>query len=313
MGLLMVVLLAVCCYISVFCLLCLFRCFFKMTERRIVEESEDLLCVAVAFPLKEADSAVGITKTELVESVIECAVCLQSCIHPVKLPCSHIFCYLCVKGVAFQSRRCAMCRQDIPADFLLHPQLIDRAQLEKETPLDDGYQWFYEGRNGWWQYDQRTSAELESAYRRSQRLCELLIAGHLYIIDFDQMLQYRKTDLVRRRRIKRDLATIPKKGVAGLRTEQSEESSGQTENGTSDLLNCLSSTQTPSNTPQTPPSPSAQAPEAYQSRESRRLRRAMEEIERLRLHDDVDIQFVDAVGLPEEPSEVGIVQRTENK
>ena len=159
------------------------------------------------------------------------------------------------------------------------------------------------------------------AYKRSQRLCELLIAGHLYIIDFDQMLQYRKTDLVRRRRIKRDLATIPKKGVAGLRTEQSEESSGQTENGTSDLLNCLSSTQTPSNTPQTPPSPSAQAPEAYQSRESRRLRRAMEEIERLRLHDDddfefvdtVDIQFVHAVGLPEEPSEVGIVQRTENK
>lgn len=286
---------------------------------------EESLSVSVTFPVKETDSAVALLNevepTEKHDSVIECAVCLQSCIHPVKLPCSHIFCFLCVKGVAFQSRRCAMCRQEIPADFLLHPQLIDRAQLEKETPLDDGYQWFYEGRNGWWQYDERTSGELEMAYKRSQRLCELLIAGHLYIIDFDQMLQYRKTDLVRRRRIKRDLATIPKKGVAGLRTEQSEESSGQTENGTSDLLNCLSSTQTPSNTPQTPPSPSAQAPEAYQSRESRRLRRAMEEIERLRLHDDddfefvdtVDIQFVHAVGLPEEPSEVGIVQRTENK
>jgi len=81
-------------------------------------------------------------------TVIECAVCLQSCIHPVKLPCSHIFCYLCVKGVAFQSRRCAMCRQEIPSDFLLHPQLLDRTQLEKETTLEDGYQWFYEGRNG---------------------------------------------------------------------------------------------------------------------------------------------------------------------
>ena len=81
-------------------------------------------------------------------TVIECAVCLQSCIHPVKLPCSHIFCYLCVKGVAFQSRRCAMCRQEIHSDFLLHPQLLDRTQLEKETTLEDGYQWFYEGRNG---------------------------------------------------------------------------------------------------------------------------------------------------------------------
>jgi len=251
-----------------------------MTERRIVEESEDLLCVAVAFPVKEADSAVGITKTELVESVIECAVCLQSCIHPVKLPCSHIFCYLCVKGVAFQSRRCAMCRQDIPADFLLHPQLIDRAQLEKETPLDDGYQWFYEGRNGWWQYDQRTSAELESAYRRSQRLCELLIAGHLYIIDFDQMLQYRKTDLVRRRRIKRDLASIPKKGVAGLRVEQPEESAAAPPESSDS--NCTSSMQTPSSRPQTPASPSPES--SPESRENRRLRRAVEEMERLRLH-----------------------------
>ncbi len=81
-------------------------------------------------------------------SNIECAVCLQTCIHPVKLPCTHIFCYLCVKGVAFQSKRCAMCRQEIPADFLLHPQLLDRNQLEKESTLEDGYQWFYEGRNG---------------------------------------------------------------------------------------------------------------------------------------------------------------------
>merc|ERR1712071_84071 len=132
---------------------------------------------------------------------------------------------------------------------------------------------FYEGRNGWWQYDQRTSAELESAYRRSQRLCELLIAGHLYIIDFDQMLQYRKTDLVRRRRIKRDLASIPKKGVAGLRVEQPPESSDS---------NCTSSMQTPSSRPQTPASPSPES--SPESRENRRLRRAVEEMERLRLH-----------------------------
>ena len=33
---------------------------------------------------------------------LECAVCLQTCIHPVQLPCRHIFCYLCVKGVSTQ-------------------------------------------------------------------------------------------------------------------------------------------------------------------------------------------------------------------
>jgi len=189
-----------------------------MTERRIVEESEDLLCVAVAFPVKEADSAVGITKTELVESVIECAVCLQSCIHPVKLPCSHIFCYLCVKGVAFQSRRCAMCRQDIPADFLLHPQLIDRAQLEKETPLDDGYQWFYEGRNGWWQYDDRTATTLEEMYTLGERKAEMLIAGATYVIDFQTFVQFPKQRTGQTRKIKRALPTsVTKLGVAGIR------------------------------------------------------------------------------------------------
>ena len=31
------------------------------------------------------------------EEQYDCPVCLQTCIHPVKLPCSHIFCYLCVK------------------------------------------------------------------------------------------------------------------------------------------------------------------------------------------------------------------------
>lgn len=92
--------------------------------------------------------AQNLEKLDSSSQVPECAVCLQTCVHPVKLPCSHIFCYLCVKGVAFQSRRCAMCRQEIPADFLLHPQLLDRNQLEKESSLEDGYQWFYEGRNG---------------------------------------------------------------------------------------------------------------------------------------------------------------------
>lgn len=28
---------------------------------------------------------------------LECPVCLQTCIHPARLPCGHIFCFLCVK------------------------------------------------------------------------------------------------------------------------------------------------------------------------------------------------------------------------
>lgn len=79
---------------------------------------------------------------------LECAVCLQTCIHPAQLPCGHIFCFLCVKGIANQSKKCAMCRQEIPRDFIEHPNLLQAPQTESVEGFDGGYQWFYEGRNG---------------------------------------------------------------------------------------------------------------------------------------------------------------------
>jgi len=157
------------------------------------------------------------------EVPIECAVCLQTCVYPVQLPCKHIFCFLCVKGVTLQSKRCAMCRQEIPADYLYHPDLLSQVQESETSSYEDGGQWFYEGRGGWWQYDQRTSVEIEAAMAREEERCELLIAGSLYIIDFEHMLQYRRNDPSRRRRIKRDQASGPKKGVAGLRLDVVEE------------------------------------------------------------------------------------------
>ena len=64
---------------------------------------------------------------------IECAVCLQPSIHPVQLPCTHIFCYLCVKGVTIQSQRCPMCRREIPQSFLEHPTLLKPEEIAKEV------------------------------------------------------------------------------------------------------------------------------------------------------------------------------------
>lgn len=84
-------------------------------------------------------------------AVMECPVCLQPCIHPARLPCGHVFCFLCLKGIANQSRCCAMCRQEISPDYLDRPDLLEPSnpQEEKETEtFEGGYQWFYEGRNG---------------------------------------------------------------------------------------------------------------------------------------------------------------------
>ena len=153
-------------------------------------------------------------------SSFECPVCLQNASFPVQLPCKHIFCFLCVKGVANRSKKCALCRQVIPAEFFHAPKLVrlDELKDKSSTIFDEGYQWFYEGRNGWWQYDERTSVELEARYKNEDKIFELLIAGFLYVIDLENMRQYRRNDQTRRRRIRRDLRTIPDiKGIAGLK------------------------------------------------------------------------------------------------
>lgn len=56
---------------------------------------------------------------------------------------------------------------------------------------------------GWWQYDERTCEEIEEAYKNAQKQCTILVAGNLYVVDFDQMLQKRQTDPGRKRQVKR--------------------------------------------------------------------------------------------------------------
>jgi E3 ubiquitin-protein ligase RNF146 len=51
------------------------------------------------------------------------------------------------------------------------------------------HRWFYEGRNGWWEYDVRTGQDLEHYFKQGDPSCEMLIAGFLYIIDFQNMFQ----------------------------------------------------------------------------------------------------------------------------
>nr|XP_015804676.2 E3 ubiquitin-protein ligase rnf146 [Nothobranchius furzeri]XP_015804677.2 E3 ubiquitin-protein ligase rnf146 [Nothobranchius furzeri] len=156
-------------------------------------------------------------------SVPECAICLQSCVHPVQLPCHHVFCFLCVKGASWQSKRCALCRQEVPDDFLERPTLLSPEELKASAGGRGGaasdHAWYYEGRNGWWQYDERTSRELEDAFSKGKKTAEMLIAGFLYVADLENMVQYRRNEHGRRRKMKRDILDIPKKGVAGLRLD----------------------------------------------------------------------------------------------
>jgi E3 ubiquitin-protein ligase RNF146 len=199
----------------------------------------------------------------------ECAVCLQPCVHPVKLPCSHIFCYLCVKGVANRSRKCALCRTAIPPDFVNKPQLLCKKDVLNSSALEDGTQWFYAGNNsGWWKYDPRTNKDIEDKYTEGIKKFEILIAGFLYVIDFEQMVQYRHTDTNKKRSIKRDHEhKIPTKGVAGLihnKEDDSVERESADGDGDADSLTSLT-------TPQTTPIPLATATPADLSNNNRSL------------------------------------------
>jgi hypothetical protein len=57
-------------------------------------------------------------------SIILLSIMFAAGSHFFQLECRHIFCFLCVKGVAIQSKRCPMCRREIPPDYLEHPDLV---------------------------------------------------------------------------------------------------------------------------------------------------------------------------------------------
>jgi len=101
--------------------------------------------------------------------------------------------------------------------------LIETVDKSEDGLPENCAQWFYEGKNGWWLYDKRAIEEIEEAFKSGSSKCQLLIAGFLYIIDFVKMIQYRKDEPHRQRKIKRDeLKATVSKGVAGLKMDQSK-------------------------------------------------------------------------------------------
>ena len=80
--------------------------------------------------------------------------------------------------------------------------------------------WFYQGHQGWWQYDERTNLILEEAFEKEEGVINVLIAGSVYIVDFENSCQYKQNAQSRRRKIKREVIkdVNGKKGIAGIPT-----------------------------------------------------------------------------------------------
>ncbi|XP_053200978.1 E3 ubiquitin-protein ligase RNF146-A-like [Panonychus citri] len=143
-----------------------------------------------------------------------CPVCLGKPNIPIVLGCNHVFCYLCLKGSSTSHMNCPICRQPYPSSVFIAPDLKQKSiQLSAKSA-----KWSYQGRNGYWLFDRITNGYMENAYQNKRPICEVLIAGNTYVIDFTKMIQFRKDIPGKRRHIKRsiDLDRKEIKGIAGV-------------------------------------------------------------------------------------------------
>lgn len=200
------------------------------SQTSVEEEEEDSTDAASAKSLirtgaahtKSSSMSGAATEEETGRTGDECSVCLDPPVHPVQLACTHTFCYLCAKGLVMSDNAaCSLCRQPISPGYLETREILARVSegLNDTPPVEapqDQWQWFYEGRNGWWRFEARTNEDLEEKFLTGQMSMELMIVGTIYVIDFSQMEQYQKERPNRKRKIKRDMKSSECKGVAGL-------------------------------------------------------------------------------------------------
>lgn len=144
-----------------------------------------------------------------------CGICHNDPpVNGIQLNCGHIFCYLCIKSASETIGSCAICRREIGHEFNFQEHQVI-GTIKAPTPSPDGHYWFYEGFRGWWLYDAETNQELEQAFRSGQPQFQKYIAGGVYIIDFQHMLQRRQDDEHgRARRVCR--ATLQLENILGM-------------------------------------------------------------------------------------------------
>ena len=103
-----------------------------------------------------------------------------------------------------------MCRRPFPRDIFKNYKHCGATETKQSVC------WFYEGRNGWWKFDERNNEAIEEAFATGVEKFQLLLCGNLYAIDFKNKIQYRVDGTGRIRNIKRDRSTSISKGIAGL-------------------------------------------------------------------------------------------------
>ncbi|KAK6728091.1 hypothetical protein RB195_005627 [Necator americanus] len=74
---------------------------------------------------------------------------------------------------------------------------------EPQQVVQQRFYWLYKGRDGWWRFDPRLEKDIEAGRAVTPESTEIIICGYTYVLDFDQMVQYRKEFPRKTREIKR--------------------------------------------------------------------------------------------------------------
>ena len=88
-----------------------------------------------------AESGISGTESPTLPDESKCPICLEAFVLPVRLPsCEHKFCFLCIKGVALRTGKCAMCRSQISQTILTQPEaLLDLEFPSNLSPVKPKY------------------------------------------------------------------------------------------------------------------------------------------------------------------------------
>ncbi len=121
--------------------------------------------------------------------------------------------------------RCGLCRAPVSREWFRNVALATTGATANQgasasasnTNVKEEPHWYYEGRNGWWKFDDRTNGFIEENRAAGEDKFDLLICGNMYVIDIAGKIQYRKDGTGRVRRIKQDVPSkVDAKGTAGL-------------------------------------------------------------------------------------------------
>ncbi len=162
-----------------------------------------------------------------------CGICLSNQMElPIRLPCNHVFCFLCIKSWIDNTTNCPFCREEVD------PDECHKLPLMKELMSDykpSNWVWQYSGRMvGYWDYSPQMNQHLESKYQEfcsatngssssgttnsDPGLVEISIGATNYMVDFVKMVQYPVSSPGKSRGIRRVPTNVTqgRKGIAGL-------------------------------------------------------------------------------------------------